>query len=131
MAITDIELKQLVVDFVTTNPPGWTWVDWNEETDKFGLHHKTDQQMYDLQAMYVEKAKRLYAIFKESRADLVRRVSDSLVQTTSEEDILDLKPIKAKAVRMAKKWRAVNAEIAGREAGMFGPGLQFDRKYVE
>jgi hypothetical protein len=130
MAITDIELKQMLVDFVTTNP-GWTWAEANEETDKFGLHHKTTQQLYDLQMMYEEKMRRVYRIYKENRHELIRVTSDSYVESTSEDDIGDLKTLKAKAVRVAQKWRAVNAEVAGREANKFGPGLEFDRKYVE
>ena len=131
MAITDIELKQMLVDFINTNPPGWTWEDWNVETGSIGLWHKTDTQLTALQEMYAEKAKRIYRFYKENRDEFMDKVSELFVVDTSEDDITTLRELKQKVVRIAKKWRAVNAEVAGREAGKFGPGLLYDRKYVE
>jgi len=130
MAITDIELKQMLVDFVTTNP-GWTWVEANEETGKFGIWHKTDAQLTALQEMYKEKVKRIYQFYKEHRDELKANVSGTYVDDTTEDDFPTLRDLKQKIMRIAKKWRAVNAEIAGRDAGKFGPGLEFDRKYQE
>ena len=130
MAITDIELKQLLVDFVTTNP-GWTWAEANEETGKFGIWHKTEDQLYALQEMYKEKVKRIYHLYKEHRNELKENVSGMHVDDTTEDDFPTLREWKQKIMRIARKWRAVNAEITGREAGRFGPGLEFDRKYQE
>ena len=56
-------------------------------------------------------------------------VSSGFVVITDEDDIAGLKDIKDKAWRIAYKWRAVNAEVYGREQGRFGPGLEYDRTY--
>ena len=128
MAYTDIVLKAQLVDYVNTNP-GWNWSQWNDETYWLGLHHKFDQQLLDLQVMYTAKLKRIYFHYKEIFDILKYGVSESFITATSEDDILDLKAIKTKVMRIARKWRGVNGEIAGRAAGFFGPGLTYDREY--
>ena len=129
MAYTDQDLKAQLVDYVNTNP-GWTWLQWNDETRWLGLHHKFDDQLVALQVMYTAKLKRIYQHYKEIFDILKYGVSESFIQATSEDDIIDLKAIKTKVMRIARKWRGVNAEIAGRAAGFFGPGLTYDRNYV-
>lgn len=128
MALTDLEIKQWIENYVTTNP-GYDWGEWNGHTFGRGLHHKFDVQLYSLQDMYTEKFKRLYLRYKELREGFQQGISDSFIQTTSEDAINDLKSIKDKGWRLADKFRTLNAEIAGREAGQFGPGLLFDREY--
>jgi len=129
MALTGLEVKQLVENFVYTNP-GFDWGEWNDETFKYGLHHKFDYQLPLLQQMFEAKMQRLYNQYQALRDGTVEMVGASWVDATSEDVILSIKDIKAKAVQAAKNWRATNAEIAGRQAGVFGPGLTFDRYYV-
>jgi len=129
MSMTDIEIKQWVENYVNTNP-GYDWATWNDETYKYGLHHKFDAQLSYLQSAFQAKLTRLYALYRGFREGFVSSVSDSFVQVTSEDSILDLKLVKDKGRRIAEKWRAVNAEVEGRTLGIFGPGESFDRRYV-
>lgn len=129
MAWTSDELKQWLLDYVSTNP-GWNWSQWNDETYILGLHHKFDFQLEALQVMYTQKLRRIYKAYKEIFEYIKYGVSDIFLQATSEDDILDLKPVKDKVKRIARKLRGVNAEIEGRSRGFFGPGLTYDRKYI-
>lgn len=129
MALTGLEVKQLVENYVYTNP-GFDWAEWNDETYKYGLHHKFYAQLEDLQVQFQAKLKKLYDnLYQPTYETLQQLVSVGWVVATDENTIIGLKDVKEKAVRISKKWRAVNAEIAGRDAGEFGPGLTFDREY--
>ena len=129
MALTGLEVQQWVDNYVTTNP-GYLWGEWNDETRIFGLHHKFDSQLAALQSMYAAKFQRWYVIYDAIRQGVEEVVSPTFIASVSEDDVAMLKPIKEKAQRVARKWRAVNAEVAGRAAGQFGPGLTFDRVYL-
>lgn len=130
MAYTSDDLKAQLIDYVNTNP-GWNWLQWNDETYWLGLHHKFDYQLEDLQAAYPKKLKQLYeGTYEPTYAMLQEVVSSGFVVVSDEDDIAGLKAVKDKAWRIATKWRAVNAELYGREQGVFGPGLTYDRTYV-
>ena len=92
MSMTDVEIKQWVENFVTTNP-GYSWDEWNTETFGVGLHHKFDVQLLDFQSMYDAKLRRLYQHYKELREGYYFNVSPSFAETTSEDAIKNLKDI--------------------------------------
>jgi len=118
MAITKAELKQQIQEIVLDDR-GWTWSQWNDECHRLSVHVKYDQQLIDLEVMYQNKLKRLYQAYQDYYDQFRYGVSESFILGTSEDAIADLKVLKQKFIRIARKWNVVKAEIRGREKGFF------------
>jgi len=118
MALTKAEIRQWL-EGIVLDDRGWNWTQWNNECHRLSVHVKHDYQLADLEVLYRRKLDKLYDMYEAQRDILRFGVSDSFIQTTSEDAINDLKALKNKANRIALKWNTVKAEIRGRRVGQF------------
>lgn len=115
MALTSQELTQWVQDKIKADRLSWTAQ--NDVSYIRGLHHKYDQQLFDVIEQYKEKYQRLVERYKEYLDDIQGKITNfSISQADLKGELLALKD---KVIRMADKYWAVRWEIEGRKLDIF------------